>query len=94
MLKKKLDYGLVLIERLKTSGGLFLDAKKIAEEYSLPPAYMEKVAQEFKRSGWLESRRGIGGGYKLIKQNPSVAEVINFFERPFEVCPINRIVKK
>lgn len=94
MVNKKLDYGLVLIERLKAANGAYLDAKKIAGEHSLPPSYMEKVAQEFKHGGWLESRRGAGGGYKLVKKEASVADVINFFERPYEICPINRIIKK
>ncbi|MDO8523195.1 MAG: Rrf2 family transcriptional regulator [bacterium] len=93
MLNKKLDYGLVLIERLKAANGAYLDAKKIAGEHSLPPSYMEKVAQEFKRGGWLLSRRGSGGGYKLLKEEASAADVISFFERPYKICPINRIVK-
>ncbi|MDP2668894.1 MAG: Rrf2 family transcriptional regulator [bacterium] len=94
MLNKKLDYGLVLIERLKAANRAYLDAKKIAGEHSLPPSYMEKVAQELKRAGWLDSRRGAGGGYRLLKEEASVADVINFFERPYEICPINRIIKK
>ena len=94
MLNKKLDYGLVLVESLKASNGAYLDAKKIAGEHSLPPSYMEKVAQELKQAGWLDSRRCLGGGYKLVKAEASAADVINFFERPFDVCPINRIVKK
>ena len=91
MIKKKIDYGLVLIECLRKGAG-YLDAKTVAREHGLPESYMEKVAQEFKRVGWLESRRGAGGGYRLIKNDISTADIINFFERPFDVCPINRIL--
>lgn len=94
MVNKKLDYGLVLIERLKAANGSFLDAKTVAKDHGLPPTYMEKVAQELKQAGWLGSRRGFGGGYALLKPEASTADVINFFERPYEVCPINRILKK
>jgi Rrf2 family protein len=93
MLNKKLDYGLVLIERLKAVNGAFLDAKTVAKDQGLPPTYMEKVAQELKQAGWLASRRGSGGGYALLKQEATTADVINFFERPFDVCPINRLKK-
>jgi Rrf2 family protein len=93
---KRLDYGIILIESLKVSGGGFVDIKSIARERKIPEAYLEKIAQEFKRAGWLESRRGFGGGYRLVK-NPeeiSVSALINFYSRPYEICPINRVAKK
>lgn len=91
----RFDYGLVLIENLKKAppAGGFMDAKAIARAHNLSPSLMEKVAQEFKRAGWLLSKRGAGGGYKIVKNEVSVADVINFFERPYKICPINRIVK-
>ena len=96
MLKKKFDYGLVLIERLKASPGAYLDVHSIAEEHSFPEAYMGKVAQGLKQAGWLESKRGLGGGYRLIKnsEEANIQALINYFERPYEICPINRLTKK
>ncbi|QQG42408.1 MAG: Rrf2 family transcriptional regulator [Candidatus Giovannonibacteria bacterium] len=88
---KKFDYGVILIERLKVADGAYLDAKSVAKEHGLPTAYMEKVAQELRRAGWLEARRGIGGGYRLIKKDLQVSELINFFERPYNICPITRL---
>jgi len=89
----RFDYGVVLIENLKkadlTLSG-FLDAKAIARAHKLSPSLMGKVAQELKQTGWLESKRGSGGGYKLIKNEVSVADVINFFEKPRKICPITR----
>lgn len=90
---KKFDYGVILIERLKLAEGGYLDAKSVAKEHNLPKAYMEKVAQELRRAGWLEARRGIGGGYKLIKKDSEISELINFFERPYNICPITRLQK-
>ena len=54
---------------------------------------MEKGGQELRRAGWLEARRGIGGGYKLIKKDFEIFELINFFERPYNICPITRMQK-
>ena len=88
---KGFDYGIVLVERLKAAGGAYLDAKSVAKEHNMPEAYMEKVAQELRRAGWLEARRGIGGGYKLVKKDLKISELINFFERPYNICPITRL---
>ncbi len=88
----RFDYGVVLIENLKKTEA-FKDAKAIALVHRLSPSLMEKVAQEFRRAGWLTSKRGAGGGYKMIKNDVSIADVINFFEQPYKICPINRIAK-
>jgi len=88
----RFDYGVILVESLKNAT-IFTDAKAIALTHHLSPSLMEKVAQDLRRAGWLESRRGAGGGYKLVKSEISVSDVINFFERPYTMCPINRIVK-
>src|SRR3989344_3513709 len=91
---KKFDYGVILVECLRAAEGAYLDVKSVAKEHSLPKAYMEKIAQELKRAGWLEARRGIGGGYKLVKKDFAISELINFFERPYNICPISRLIKK
>ncbi len=92
---QKFDYGIILVEKLRGERG-FLDAKNVAREGGLSPTFMGKVAQELKRIGWLKSRRGQGGGYKLADdfKKISVAEVLTFFQKPYKVCPINRIIKK
>ncbi|MFY9462240.1 MAG: Rrf2 family transcriptional regulator [Candidatus Sungiibacteriota bacterium] len=95
-MKKRFDYALVLIEYLKQKNGEFADIRTIAEEYQLPRAYLEKVAQELKRGGWLESRKGSGGGYRL-KKNPaavSVDALINFYEPIRSFCPLLRTLKR
>ncbi len=90
----RFDYGVVLIENLKKAGSPacgFLDAKAVARAHKLSPSLMGKVAQDLKNAGWLESKRGSGGGYKLAKNEISVSDIINFFERPYKICPINRL---
>lgn len=91
---KRFDYGLIFMEKLKASSDCFLDVRQIAKENNIPGAYLEKIAQELKREGWVESRRGLGGGYRMSKENISMVDLINFFERPFEICPIKRALEK
>lgn len=93
--KKRFDYALILVECLKQKKGEFADVRTIAEEFQLPRAYLEKVAQELKRAGWLESRKGTGGGYRLMK-NPrasSVEALINFYSPIHSFCPLLRSIK-
>ena len=91
-MSKRFDYGLILIERLKKEPRGFLDVRTIAKEYKIPAAYLEKVAQEFKKAGWLESRRGREGGYRLIRET-SVSDLINFFEKSYQFCPLGKYAK-
>ncbi len=91
-MSKRFDYGLILIERLKKEPNEFLDVRTIAKEHKIPMAYLEKIAQEFKKAGWLESRRGLGGGYRLAKE-VSVSELIQFFEKSYEFCPMGKYAK-
>lgn len=91
---KKFDYGLVLVESLKQAQSNFLEVRAIAEKHGLPRAYLEKIAQEFKRAGLLESRRGRDGGYRLRDPHSvSSATVLSLFLRPYEFCPLLQIKK-
>ena len=94
-MKKSFDYGVVLVERLKKANGVFLDAKSVAMAHALSPAFMEKIAQNLRRAGWLESKRGLGGGYRLKEPNVITTQnIFEFFNKSFAVCPINRLTKK
>ena len=89
------DYALILVERLKTAQGGFLGIRTIAKEHALSPTYLEKVAQGLARAGWLEGRRGAGGGYRLARNTGkvSIESLINYFERWPKFCPVARIRK-
>ena len=91
-MSKRFDYGLILIERLKKEPREFLDVRTVAKEHKIPTAYLEKIAQEFKKAGWLESRRGREGGYRLVRE-ASVSDLINFFEKPYQFCPLGKYAK-
>ncbi|MEK7085216.1 MAG: Rrf2 family transcriptional regulator [Patescibacteria group bacterium] len=95
MMKRKFDYGVILIEHLKTAPGEFIDVRTVAKKHKLPAAFLEKVAQELKRAGWIESRRGFGGGYRLMRdpEQATIAELINFFERTYRLCPMSEVIK-
>lgn len=95
-MRKKIDYAIILVDRLKRAEESFIDVSVVAFESRLPYAYLEKVSQELKRKGLLESKRGAGGGYRLarIHRKVSTGEIINLFYRPYEICPLLRRIKK
>lgn len=94
-MRKRFDYGLALIGRLKDESGKFIGMGRIAEELGLPAAYLGKVAQELKRAGWLESRKGPSGGYRIKGDGPpvSVEALVNFYNPMYELCPVLRVFK-
>ena len=91
---KSVDYGMVLFASLKPTyvSGEYFDIHAIAEKHKLPVSFVKKLAQRFKLAGLLESRRGTGGGYRLIKDPKiiSIDTVISVLENKFQYCPINR----
>lgn len=95
-MSKKFDYALVFLEYLKKNPDTFVEVRRISKEFGLPPAYLEKIAQELRRAGWLEGKRGINGGYRLVKDRRlvSVKELISFYEPIYSFCPVLRETRK
>ena len=62
---------------------------EIAEKESIPKKFLESILLELKNKGFLQSKKGKGGGY-LLARTPnqiSFGEVIGMFENPFGALP-------
>ncbi|MBI4035005.1 MAG: Rrf2 family transcriptional regulator [Candidatus Chisholmbacteria bacterium] len=82
-LSHKGDYGLVLMADLARRTG-FVSLRTVAGEKKLPYKFVSQVAGELHRAGILESKEGLGGGYRLAR-NPKkilVREVLDALEGP------------
>lgn len=55
---------------------------EIARQQQIPKKYLEQILLLLKRAGYLRSRRGAEGGYRLIKppDTISVAEIIRLMD--------------
>lgn len=95
-MRKRFDYALILLEHLKGKRDEFVDLGGAAKECKLPRAYLEKVAQELKKAGWLEARKGAGGGYRLAKDSAdvSVETLMRFYAPVYFFCPLLRELKR
>ncbi len=74
--------------------GEFAFAKTIAEAEDVPPNYLAKVLQRLARSGFLESVRGPGGGFRLKVALDTITldAIRSLFEGPWceRICVLGR----
>lgn len=84
-LSKSTDYALMALADLALlPGGETLSARRVAEGQHLPPELAAKVLQALKKSGLVETRQGIRGGYRLARppDRIRITEVIESVEGP------------
>lgn len=64
-------------------------AARISESEAIPRKFLEGILLELKRQGYLQSRRGRGGGYWLTRPPAEVhlGAVIRIFEGPLAPIP-------
>lgn len=61
-----------------------IQIREIAERERIPKKFLEQILLELKRAGLVESTRGVGGGYRLIKrpEDVTVAQVVRIIDGP------------
>ncbi|MEO5330209.1 MAG: SUF system Fe-S cluster assembly regulator [Magnetococcus sp. THC-1_WYH] len=73
------DYGLLILTRMASSPEEWFSATDIATALAMPIHTVAKVLKTMHQGGFLESRRGKRGGYRLAKL-PSEISVRAIFE--------------
>jgi len=93
-LSKKSEYGLrALLELTLANGNKALQRHEIADRQGIPVEFLEQILLALKRAGLLSSRRGIRGGYTLIKppNQITLGQVIRILDGP--LAPIGCVSK-
>jgi Rrf2 family iron-sulfur cluster assembly transcriptional regulator len=73
-LTKKASYGLIaVLELARTPPATPVPASAIAQRYSLPSPFVEKILHRLKQAGVVVSRKGRGGGYALASEPATVS---------------------
>jgi Rrf2 family protein len=93
-LSKKSEYGLrALLELTIAHGKTTLQRHEIADRQHMPIEFLEQILLTLKRAGLVASRRGIKGGYTLIKQPKEITlgHVIRLLDGP--LAPIGCVSK-
>ena len=93
-LSKKSEYGLrALLELTLAHGTTTLQRQDIAARQHIPIEFLEQILLMLKRAGLISSRRGIKGGYMLIKQPSDITlgQIIRILDGP--LAPIGCVSK-
>ncbi|HYB69414.1 MAG TPA: Rrf2 family transcriptional regulator [Candidatus Bathyarchaeia archaeon] len=85
---KRADYGLMAIHFIASHGedGV-VSAKRIAEEFHIPPERLAKILQRLAKKKLITSHNGPKGGYLLTRRPSeiSVGQVVRALEGPVRV---------
>ena len=85
-LSRKGDYGLLLVTALalRQAQGKLVSLREVAQEKKLPYKFLSQVAGELHKAGIVESKEGVGGGYRLARSPKKilVREVLDALEGP------------
>jgi len=90
MLSKKAKYGLKAMAILaKEYGNGPLLIAEIAKRERIPSKFLELILLELKKNGFLQSKKGKGGGYYLSKmpETISVGALIRALDGPLALLP-------
>src|ERR1041385_1029091 len=91
---KKSEYALrALIELTAQYGKDLVQRHDIARRQHIPVEFLEQILLALKNAGFLASRRGVSGGYSLIKppQEITLGQVIRLLDGP--LAPIGCVSK-
>lgn len=90
MISKKTKYAinaLVYLTKNKAKGPVLIST--IAETQNIPQKFLEAILLDLKNAGILNSKKGRGGGYYLLKDPKKVnlAQVMRLFDGPIALLP-------
>ena len=67
-LSKRTEYGLRAVVALARQGpNQFIQSRDLAQQENLPNKFLESILLALRRGGFLESKVGSGGGYRLTR---------------------------
>jgi Rrf2 family transcriptional regulator, cysteine metabolism repressor len=84
-LTKKSEYAcLALIDLSLNYEKDYVKIGDISERWSIPKKFLEQILMTLKTAGYLKSRKGSDGGYKLTKapSKISLAEIVRLLDGP------------
>ena len=85
---KRADYGLMAIHFIASHGDEgAVSAKRIAEEFRIPPERLAKILQQLAKKKLITSHNGPKGGYVLTRRPGAitVGQVVRALEGPLSV---------
>jgi len=80
------------LARRKSNGTITIG--EIARAQGIPARFLEAILTELKHGGFVESRRGVNGGYRLARSAATISlgQIIRFVEGP--LAPVDCLAEK
>jgi Rrf2 family transcriptional regulator, cysteine metabolism repressor len=85
MVSQKCQYAIrAVFELARRQGQGPVKISEIAETQAIPVRFLEVILNQLRRAGFVQSRRGAGGGYLLARQpdRVTVGEIVQFLDGP------------
>lgn len=93
-LSKRTEYGLKAVVQLaRLWPATFVQSRDLAASEDLPNKFLESILLALRRGGFLESKVGSGGGYKLSRapKDIAVGEVIRRLEGRLTIHDVEQV---
>jgi Rrf2 family protein len=90
MISKKTKYGLKALAYIaRQDCGQMVQISTISKNENIPHKFLESILLTLRKSGFLGSKKGKGGGYYLLKKASEVplTDVIRILEGPIAMVP-------
>lgn len=89
-MSRKCEYSLlVLCELARLHGeGEPVSNSQLAQRFGIPRQFLDQIMNFLKKSGYVQSTRGAGGGYRLAKEpeTVSLADIVRLVDGP--IAPV------
>ncbi len=88
MISKKTKYGLKALSYIARSEDKLIPIGSIAREENIPHKFLESILLLLRKSGFLGSKKGKGGGYYLLKKPSEIymVDIMRILEGP--IAPV------
>jgi Rrf2 family protein len=93
-LSRKCEYAcLAMIELSKNKTDNFVKIEAISQSWNIPRKFLEQILIVLKNAGYVYSRKGADGGYKLAKESSKItlAEIIRLIDGA--LAPVESVSK-
>jgi len=90
MISKKTKYGLKALAYIASQeNGQMVRIATISKSQNIPHKFLESILLTLRKSGFLGSKKGKGGGYYLLKKPSEVpmTDIIRILEGPIAMVP-------
>lgn len=85
------EYGCLALLRIAESGEAWCKRSDISDRFSIPVAFLEQILRKLTAAGFITSRRGAAGGFRLAREprEITIAEIVRAMEGP--LAPVRSV---